>query len=815
MKSLLILLLWIGWLFNPVFSQENLVPNGNLNNGTYRGGMNPVEYYTANDNCKEGRERFEKDISYWKVAKTGASFSDVYNADNIRRRCSPDWIGPGTYDHGTECYSSEPTYYVASGYFKESIMVELKDGYKLKKGQSYKFRIKARSARGSGNFQLVFSADKDGLHTNSNKKWVAADEFYMPQSCDWKYFEVFFNVPTNNDKKYEDMKYLVLQYNHDGPGSEKIVIHYDDVFLAEGQKCEDIKYIQDWKYVNTNKIEQANIEIRAGAHVSPYSWPANNPVVVKSTAMVIYRAPTVYLEPGFFIEEEGSYFETQVGTCVEDPCPGIPGFTSPGSVQCSESITLGTDFPEVPGVFYVWEPANYFTAPWSRTTEVRPPDSDDGCVNAKLTIWTICGATQVHDFKLQFIKAAPEIDLVNVNSNLNGITGYLNLQNATDYTIQGINTVTGEIVFEDQYTWDCNKGTQHIPFVVDRCTGNLCHNLEIKITASNPCFVSVSETIQWVAPIVTDYDLQVSNLVSTDYEFHFDWNIPGTYEYVKIQVWNEAKTQKICEWNYDRCSNPISTTNPFHFDIRDCLGQGCLAQCKNYKVVLETKQYCNTLISTKEIAWNKSSTTFAMPVNYPNIIVADNNGENDVLCFEPTGADYYHIWVDNRWGNPMFEDEGCVDEIPICLWAPTNITDGVYTYTIQFGNQCGDVDEMTTVATVFAEMIQNNNPQEIQNSGAALSFDQSGNETNIRENSVNSSSWNVNVYPNPAEDVLFIQSSEEITHITIRDITGKVILTREIRDRNTSINMSTYASGYYILNVNSQSGIKLIDLVKQ
>ncbi|MGV3613431.1 MAG: T9SS type A sorting domain-containing protein [Fluviicola sp.] len=383
---------------------------------------------------------------------------------------------------------------------------------------------------------------------------------------------------------------------------------------------------------------------------------------------------------------------------------------------------------------------------------------------------------------------------------------------------RGINPSTGEIIFENQYLWNCNNGTQHIPFSLNHCTGNLCQNLEIKITASNPCFGTVSESLQWQAPNVDDYDLQVSNLVSNDFEFNFDWNIPNTYQYVKIQVWNEAKTQKICEWYYDRCSSPMNTTNPYHFDIRDCLGPECFAQCKNYKVVLETKQYCNSLISTKQIAWNKSNTTFAMPVNYPNIITADNDGINDDLCFTPTGADWYDIVIKNRWGNVMHEEQGCVDQIPICMWHPSiNTTDGEYFYTIVFSNQCNYSDELTASILVLADpnsgLAQNNNPQQHQNSEYAFLTDQDGNQIAVTRE--NTSNWVVSAYPNPAEDIVFIRSSEEIIQITLRDIFGKEILSKVIHDKNTSISISNYACGYYILDVNGSTGIKSINLIKQ
>lgn len=812
-----------------VVQAQNLVPNGNFESFYYDGGSNPIDFYSgtytgnwwSDFTSSSTHHRFDNAMQgTWYVAKADKTYGG-------KRRDSPDWIDPNLWYNSENGGNCTETKYVRCAYPTESIMVKLADGHKLIKGQTYTFKVKARGGVGtdfpSHQFRLTFTADDEGLDCINKKKWYVT-EFYVENSCEWHYFEHTFTVPDSDNKNYEDMGWLVLNVNYYRDGSDEVndggaVFNFDDVVLTMEPKCIDTRYIQDRVYANgEHKIEQANVEIRAGAHVSPYSWQSQFPVVLKPTSMVIYRAPTVYLEPGFFIEEDGSYFETQDATCVENPCPGIPGFTLPSVAQCNESLTLGTNFPTTPGVFYVWEPANYFSAPWSRTTEVTPPPNDDGCVDAKLTIWTICGAAQVHNFKLQFIDAAPTMDITNVTMSQTGISGYINLQNATDYTIQGINTVTGQVVFEDEYAWDCNKGSQHIPFSVNHCTGNLCQNLEIKITASNPCFGTISESLQWQAPNVPDYDLQVSNLVSTNFEFNFDWNIPNTYEYVKIQVWNEAKTQKICEWNYNSCSSPMNTTNPYHFDIRDCLGPECFAQCLNYKVVLETKQFCNPLISTKQIAWNKSNTTFAMPVNYPNIITADNDGVNDDLCFTPTGADWYDIVIKNRWGNVMHEEQGCVDEIPICLWHPSiNTTDGEYFYTIVFGNQCNYSDELTAPVMVLADpnagLAQNNNPQEHQNSGYTIVTDQEGNQTAVAREIT--TEWNVNAFPNPAEDVLFVQSSEEITEIIIRDVTGKEILNKEIHDRNTSIDISNYASGFYLLHVSSKAGAKSINIVKK
>jgi hypothetical protein len=346
----------------------------------------------------------------------------------------------------------------------------------------------------------------------------------------------------------------------------------------------------------------------------------------------------------------------------------------------------------------------------------------------------------------------------------------------------------------------------------------LCQNLEIQIIASNPCFGSTSESFNWQTPNVPDYDIQITNQVSTDFDFTFDWDIPETYEYVKIQVWDEAKTAKLCELNYNKCSNPIDLNSLFHFDIRNCLGNGCLAQCKNYKVVLETKQFCNPTISQKQITWNKSNTTFSMPVNYPNILLANNGQTNGNLCFEPTAADYYHVVVVNRWGNVVFEGEGCVTESPVCVWSPgsNDLTDGDYFYTITFSNQCGQSGEAHNFLTVFAGMIQNNNWQETHQT-INSSFNNNAFPNGLlkmNERRVIPIEWEVSLFPNPTNNLINIKSNFEMAEISILDVSGKKVITKVVKQLGVNVDVEFLDAGSYFAEIKSENGLKLIQFVK-
>ncbi len=785
MRKNIILNLYLITFSSFVFAQENLIPNGHFDENTsnYNGGLDPRDYYTADQDCSVGRDRFESEMTSWYVATSDAPSGQLENP--FVRRCSPDWIAGYAYDTGApDCIDPEDSFYLAHGLNTESVMVELKNSYKLIKGQSYKFRVKVRSARGAGSFQLVFSTKDEGLRVQPHKKWVAGD-FYFNPDCEWQNIEYYFTVPTDSDNDYEDMKYLVLQFNHErnkDDYNQKVAMHYDDVFLAEGEKCEDIKYIQDWQYHNMHKIEQANVEINAGAFVSPYTWEENEPVIVKSTAKVIYRAPTINLEPGFIVEP-GSYFETQIGTCVEDPCPPIEAFVPSSTTACSSAISLGENIPSQPGVFYSWSPIEYFSNPWSRITDFTPP-AGSGCVDAKLVIWTICGASQAFPFTMSYFDAAPSITVNNVTSGVNNLDIDLDINNANTYSVTAVSAGSGTVLYTDTQVSGCDTvNVNDVLLDLNSCLFDMCEDVEITITASNPCFNPVEEVITWSAPTPVAPVISISNIIDTDFDYEFDVTLPASYEYLVIETWNEVETALICSQTILACDDPNLST--YHFDITNCLS-GCVSQCENYKVKVKLKNYCHPLEAVATLSWNKSNTAFSMPTSLPNVITANGDGINDTLCFSPQGADYYHIEVVDRWGIPVFESSGCVTSNPVCIWTPpTNITDGTYFYIIEFSNQCGQSGFNQSFVNVFNGL----------NRAVA-------DEPNAF---VPVNTTEVSVYPNPSKGIFNVNlGTMAQASLVVLDITGKVIFSKNATTNLETLNLSNYAKGVYFLRIEKQ-----------
>jgi len=63
------------------------------------------------------------------------------------------------------------------------------------------------------------------------------------------------------------------------------------------------------------------------------------------------------------------------------------------------------------------------------------------------------------------------------------------------------------------------------------------------------------------------------------------------------------------------------------------------------------------------------------------------------------------------------------------------------------------------------------------------------------------------VFPNPASSYVKIQSEEQINLLVISDITGRKIQELDVNDLETSLNVSTFESGIYLIAIHTDKGI--------
>ena len=90
------------------------------------------------------------------------------------------------------------------------------------------------------------------------------------------------------------------------------------------------------------------------------------------------------------------------------------------------------------------------------------------------------------------------------------------------------------------------------------------------------------------------------------------------------------------------------------------------------------------------------------------------------------------------------------------------------------------------------------------------SFVMEDDETNVISNYEN----NINIYPNPVNDRLYIEAENEIKEVTIFDIYGRQQTTVN-GQQSLSINISEFNSGIYFIRINTTNGIYVKRFIKE
>ena len=70
-------------------------------------------------------------------------------------------------------------------------------------------------------------------------------------------------------------------------------------------------------------------------------------------------------------------------------------------------------------------------------------------------------------------------------------------------------------------------------------------------------------------------------------------------------------------------------------------------------------------------------------------------------------------------------------------------------------------------------------------------------------------------YPNPVKDVLNIAGKSDVSKVEIFELSGKKILSQNAKAKNVQLNLSTFASGLYILKVTSDTTTETFKIIKK
>jgi len=132
------------------------------------------------------------------------------------------------------------------------------------------------------------------------------------------------------------------------------------------------------------------------------------------------------------------------------------------------------------------------------------------------------------------------------------------------------------------------------------------------------------------------------------------------------------------------------------------------------------------------------------------------------------------------------------------------------------------IEKDNAIITLYVTVNENAQPQEVvfslDDESAYITADgKSENTTKLVSQSINvlnketTTSLNnfeesVSIYPNPATDILFVEAQNQNSTFTVRDLTGKAVISVLLDDTKSAIDVTNLSPGYYIYqieNINS------------
>lgn len=312
----------------------------------------------------------------------------------------------------------------------------------------------------------------------------------------------------------------------------------------------------------------------------------------------------------------------------------------------------------------------------------------------------------------------------------------------------------------------------------------------------NPFYQGTSITVP-VTVIYADNPvpptLTVSNEVYGEHSVSFDAQVGTTCHWINVSLPNSGYNHTF----YNGIDFTCCTLNFNHiFDNCDMS-----SVCDDEPIIITVKNVCEPVPLTHNLLWDKPSGTLTVGP-WPNVITPNGDGVNDIFCFDVQHADRYTMIVYNRWGLPVFTKYNqCVGSDPLCVFEGKNngeipLVDGTYYYIMEFEDCNGDVSSGQQWFSLTSTKSQEDN---------SLPKDP--------KNPVDEASLMVNIYPNPTNGQVTVQTTSGVSRIEIIDITGKVLVSRENCRTTEEFDLSSYAAGTYHVSIRLDAGDIINELI--
>ena len=83
------------------------------------------------------------------------------------------------------------------------------------------------------------------------------------------------------------------------------------------------------------------------------------------------------------------------------------------------------------------------------------------------------------------------------------------------------------------------------------------------------------------------------------------------------------------------------------------------------------------------------------------------------------------------------------------------------------------------------------------------------------EVSITDESIVINLFPNPAKDKIYIESTEIINTLKVYNVSGQLMLEKSIANNNGELNIELLKSGVYFIYVQTENEMKHFQIIKE
>ena len=330
------------------------------------------------------------------------------------------------------------------------------------------------------------------------------------------------------------------------------------------------------------------------------------------------------------------------------------------------------------------------------------------------------------------------------------------------------------------YNWSSGQTSQTITVSASGTFSVTISNGSCSITSApvsvtvNPVPAVPTITSSGATTFCQGQNITLTSSVATSYH----WNTLATSQAITV---NQSGNYSVTVSNGFSCS-ATSATTIITVDIPNATitPSGATTFCQGDSVIL-------TAASNSSYLWNYLLTSQSIHVNQSgtySVVVTDGLGCTDssqtVVTVNPNPA----TPTINMVGNTLVSSSSTGNQwylngvlIPGATGQSYTFTqNGLYTVVVTNGNGCSVSSATYNLMSI-----------------------------NIAEQQANSE---ISIYPNPATDYLFIQSTEKIKSIKCLDYLGQEIVL-DLKLQKNSISISALANGVYFLNITSESGISV------